>query len=95
MVYTQMCQIKERLLPYEMSERQRVRKKRIHVRCNWIVNLFVAVHCFFTDPYCWPLLAFLAANLSGSDECRTKFKELGFGKVISNILQKSHIHILT
>lgn len=92
MAYIQMFQIKERVLPYQMSERQRVSKKHIRMRYNWILYLFFAVQCFFTDSDSWPLLAFLASNLSGSEECRTKLKELGFGKVISNVLQKSHIN---
>lgn len=91
-VYIQMCQIKERLFPFESADKRK--EEYTAARCAGLHYLSFTTQIFFKDADFSPLLAVLAAYASGEEELRAEFRRLCIRNIISKTLQRSHINPL-
>lgn len=90
-VYIQMCEISERFVRFALADKQC--EENISVRYAGLYYLLNPIQVFHNDPDWEPLLTILASYVSGEEGCRAKFRELGYGVLISDILPKNHNNI--
>lgn len=88
----QMCEIKDSFFQFEHTMQRK--EEIIAARCAGVHYMIFSTQIFFKDPDSWPLPAALASFLTGQDEVRVEFRRLGFGKIVSKIMQKSHDNLL-
>lgn len=85
-----MCEIREKLcqLEYMIGRGQDI----IATRCAYVHYMMFSTQISIKDLDFLTLLASLL--ITGQDEGRVEFRRLGYGKIISKIMQKSHANLL-